>query len=229
MKVAAGPRPRLVVAVVGVGTDIGKTWVAAAVLATLRDEGTVVAARKPVQSFDVTADSTDADTLGRVTGEPPATVSPPARWYPLAMAPPIAADRLGRPAIRLADLVAELVWPPAVDVGIVETVGGVRSPLAHDGDSADLVHAIACDHVILVADAALGAINAVRLTASALAVPTTVMLNRFDPHDVVHETNRAWLVERDGFAVVTDVRGCVAAVRAAWESSRGSDGGKLPG
>jgi dethiobiotin synthetase len=229
MNVAAGARPRLVVAVVGVGTDVGKTWVAAAVLAALRDEGTLVAARKPVQSFDVTANSTDADTLGRATGEPPATVCPPARWYPLAMAPPIAADRLGRPAIRLADLVAELVWPPAADVGIVETVGGLRSPLAHDGDSADLVRAIAPDHVILVADAALGAINAVRLTASALAAPATVMLNRFDPHDLVHETNRAWLVERDGFTVVTDVHGCVAAVRAAWESSRGSDGGTLPG
>jgi dethiobiotin synthetase len=229
MTATAGARPRLVVAVVGVGTDVGKTWVAAAVLAALRAQGVAVAARKPVQSFDPTADTTDADTLGRATGEPPTVVCPPARSYPLALAPPIAADRLGRPPIRLADLVAELGWPPAVDVGIVETVGGLRSPLAHDGDSADLVRAIGADHVILVADAALGAINGVRLATSALTAPTTVMLNRFDPYDLVHETNRVWLSERDGFTVVTDVDGCVTAVRTAGRSGRRSGGGKLPG
>jgi dethiobiotin synthetase len=55
-----------------------------------------------------------------------------------------------------------------VDVGLVETAGGVRSPQADDGDVLDLVAAIAPDHVILVADAGLGTINAVRLSVAAL-------------------------------------------------------------
>ena len=36
----------------GTATEIGKTWVGAAVLSHLRAAGTTVAARKPVQSFD---------------------------------------------------------------------------------------------------------------------------------------------------------------------------------
>ena len=36
--------------------------------------------------------------------------------------------RLGRPPFTVADLVGELGWPPGVEVGLVETVGGPRSP-----------------------------------------------------------------------------------------------------
>ena len=36
----------------GTATDIGKTWVGAATLRSLRDRGHSVAARKPAQSFD---------------------------------------------------------------------------------------------------------------------------------------------------------------------------------
>jgi dethiobiotin synthetase len=211
----------LLVAVVGTGTDVGKTWVTAAVLAKLRAGGLSVAARKPVQSFAPGDGATDAEELGRATGEPAAVVCPLHRWYPLAMAPPIAAERLGQAPVRLDELVAELAWPAAVDVGMVETVGGLRSPLADDADSADLVRAVGADQVLLVADAGLGAINAVRQSADALGgIPLTVMLNRFQDADVVHESNRAWLVERDGLRVVTDVDSCVTTLRRAASKER---------
>ena len=45
-------RPRRVVAVVGTGTDIGKTWVSAHLLTGLRAADLSVSARKPAQSFD---------------------------------------------------------------------------------------------------------------------------------------------------------------------------------
>jgi dethiobiotin synthetase len=103
-----------VVAITGAATDAGKTWVAAAVLTRLRAAGLAVSARKPVQSYEVEAGATDADVLAGATGEDAGTVCPRHRWYPLAMAPPIAARRLGRDPIRLGDLVAELDWPAAV-------------------------------------------------------------------------------------------------------------------
>ena len=85
------------------------------------------------------------------------------------MAPPMAAEALGRPPFTLADLVASCDWPaPAVDVGLVETAGGVRSPLAADGDCLALCAELTPDLVVLVADAGLGTINAVRLTTEAL-------------------------------------------------------------
>ena len=206
-------RPTVTIAVVGTATDVGKTWIASAVLAELRSMGRRVSARKPVQSFAFGATSTDADVLAAATGEDPATVCPSHRWYARAMAPPIAARHLGLDSIVAGDLMNELRWPARADVGIVETVGGLRSPMADDADSLTFVRTLAADHMLLVADAGLGAINAVRLCGSALgALAFTVVLNRFDADDIVHEANRAWLADHDGFSVVTTVDGCVRVV-----------------
>jgi dethiobiotin synthetase len=125
----------------------------------------------------------------------------------------MAAEALGRPAFTIADLVAELTWPPAVGVGLVEAAGGVRSPLAADGDAVDLATALRPERVVLVADAGLGTISGVRLSAAAMAQwPTTVVMNRFDPGDDLHERNRAWLAGRDGFDVVVDPDDLVAPI-----------------
>jgi dethiobiotin synthetase len=198
------------VVVLGTGTEVGKTWVSCRLLDQLRAGGVRVAVRKPAQSFDApgpgTAQPTDADVLATASGEQPGDVCPPHRWYPLAVAPPMAAARLGRPAIRLDDLVAELRWPSGVRVGLVETAGGVRSPMAADADSATLAHRVAADVAVLVADAGLGTIHAVRSSADALtSLPLVVMLNRYDESDALHRDNREWLRQRDGFDVVNDV------------------------
>ncbi|MER3452444.1 MAG: hypothetical protein C4344_01765, partial [Acidimicrobiia bacterium] len=103
------------------------------------------------------------------------------------MAPPMAAAALGRPPFGVGDLVRELRWPEGCDVGLVETAGGVASPIAEDGDCADLARALLPDLVLLVADAGLGTISAVRLAVRALeGLPVAVLLNRFDPADDLH-------------------------------------------
>ncbi|HEV3124719.1 MAG TPA: dethiobiotin synthase, partial [Candidatus Dormibacteraeota bacterium] len=85
-------------AVVGTGTDVGKTYVTARLLESLRQEGIAVSARKPAQSFDASDDPADYDAavLGAASGELPESVCPLHRWYEMAMAPPMAADALGR-------------------------------------------------------------------------------------------------------------------------------------
>src|SRR5690606_22588321 len=115
----------------------------------------------------------------------PHVVCPPHRWLATPMAPPMATAALGLDPIFLSDLIAELRWPmSAPDIGFVESVGGVRSPLAEDADSVSLADALAPDRVVLVADAALGVIDRVRLAADALrAHPVIVLLNRFDQAD----------------------------------------------
>jgi dethiobiotin synthetase len=195
-------RPEQLVLVAGTGTEVGKTWVSAAWLSGLESR----AARKPVQSFSP-GERTDAEVLAAATGETPEAVCPPHRWYAVPMAPPMAAEALGRPSFTVAELVSELEWPDVgVDVGLVEAVGGVRSPLAADGDTVHLAKAIAPDRVVLVADAGLGTINAVRLCAAALDEFTlTVFLNRFDDNDDLHCRNRDWLADVDKLQVVTDV------------------------
>jgi dethiobiotin synthetase len=195
--------------VVGTGTDIGKTWVSARLLTDLRAAGLQVAARKPAQSFAPADDPTTLDTavLGAASGEEPSSVCPPHRWYETPMAPPMAAASLGRPPFTIDDLISELQWPAeAVDVGLVETAGGLRSPMAEDGDCLALCAALGPDLAVLVADAGLGTINAVRLTLDALgplASVTVVVLNRFDARSDLHQRNAEWLRTRDGLRVLT--------------------------
>jgi dethiobiotin synthetase len=197
-------RPERLVVVLGTATGVGKTWITAGVAARLRARGISVAARKPVQSFAPCDAQTDADVLAGATGEAAADVCPPHRSYAMGMAPPIAAAFLGLPPPSLGELLEELAWPDApVDVGLLETVGGPRSPLAADGDSAALAAAVRPDLAVLVAPAALGAINAVLLCAPAVPRPLVVYLNRFDGSDL-HDRNLRWL-QGEGFDVVVRV------------------------
>ncbi len=191
----------MLVVCTGTATEVGKTFVGAAVLRDLRARGCTVAARKPAQSYDPADDHPlDAVVLADATGEATDDVCPPARTYALAMAPPMAAAALGRPVPSLQDLLDETVWPdPPVDVCWLETVGGPRSPIAADADAVDVVAAVGPDRVVLVADAGLGTVNAVLLSIApfrALGHEPTVVLNRCDPGDDLHRRNAAWLRAR---------------------------------
>ena len=213
-------RPERLVLVVGTGTEVGKTWVACRLARALRRRGLIVVARKPAQSYDAGDDlsDTDAALLAHATGDHPAAVCPQHRWYPVAMAPPMAAEALGRRPFTVADLVEELAWPTVVGVGLVEAAGGVRSPLAADGDGVALAAALRPDRVVLVADAGLGTINGVRLAVAPLAGwPVTVVLNRFDAGDDLHVRNLDWLAGVDGLDVVTDAEDLVSPI-VGWPS-----------
>lgn len=212
-------RPGRVIVVAGTGTEIGKTWVACRLARGLRAAGYRVSARKPAQSFAPSDETTDAELLAAATGESAHAVCPPHRWYETPMAPFMAADALDRGEVLLADLVGELVWPPeGSDVGLVEPAGGVRSPITHDGaDTVDLALALDADGVVLVADAGLGTINAVRLCLDALAPSSVVVvLNRYDDGNEVHRRNRAWLQATTGTRFVTDV-----GVLVSWAADGG--------
>jgi dethiobiotin synthetase len=200
----------MLVVCAGTGTEVGKTWVGAAVLAELRRRGATVSARKPVQSHDPEDDSPlDGAMLAAATGEAADDVCPGHRTLGVPMAPPMAADVLGQPAPTLDDLVGELRWPePAPDLCWLELVGGPRSPIAADGDGVDLTARVRPDVVVLVADAGLGTINAVVLSSAPfldLGLEPVVALNRYDPEVDLHRRNRAWLADRCPGAVVTDV------------------------
>jgi dethiobiotin synthetase len=193
----------------GTATEVGKTWWGRATIDVLRTRGIAVAARKPAQSYSPDElGATDAELLARASGEPTETVCPKHRWYPVPMAPPMAADALHLAPFTIADLVDELVPAPADSITIVEGAGGPRSPLATDGDSVTLAVAIRATDVVLVAPAGLGTINAVRLSSAAFeaggltGAQLTVVLNRYDADDDLHRRNHGWLAA-GGFTLVT--------------------------
>jgi dethiobiotin synthetase len=200
-------RPERLVLVAGTGTEVGKTWVTCRLARALAARGLIAVARKPAQSYGTAGEvgATDAELLAEATGDRASVVCPPHRWYPVAMAPPMAADALGRPPFTVSELVAEMTWPAVVGVGLVESAGGVRSPIAVDGDTVTLAEALNPDRILLVADAGLGTINGIRLSEVPLRRwPVTVVLNRYDPSDELHRRNWEWLVGRDGFDVAVD-------------------------
>jgi dethiobiotin synthetase len=117
----------------------------------------------------------------------------------------MAADALGLAPIKLEELVAESAWPLSAELAVIETAGGLCSPISHDADNLALIEKLAPTRVVLVADAGLGTLNAVRLCLRALnGRPTTVFLNRFDASNELHVRNREWL-EREGVLLATDV------------------------
>jgi dethiobiotin synthetase len=212
-------RPRTLVFVSGTGTEVGKTWWAAATARALRAEGVAVAARKPVQSSEPRGE-TDADALADATGEDPLVVCPAHRTFALAWAPPMAARELGLPRFRVRDLAEELAWTD-VAVGFVEGAGGPRSPIADDGDNVDLAREIQPNLVLLVARAGLGTINAVRLATAAFDdFPLIVALNHYDDGDALHARNREYLVERADLDVVTAPSQLVAHLLTSSSTSR---------
>jgi len=123
---------------------------------------------------------------------------------------------LGREPIFLGDLLAEVRdgWPGrAPDVGVVELAGGLRSPLAYDGDAIDLIIGLAPDLVILVADAGLGTLHAVRQSVQDLGDhPVVVVLNRYDESIELHRRNLGWLVERESLDPMVDVDALIGVV-----------------
>ncbi len=211
----AAPRPPII-AVTGTATDVGKTHVAAELITALRARGWTVLARKPLQSFAEHGGATDAERLAEASGEHAEEVAFLEYSYPLPLAPPIAAARLGRPAplarevlSRLADSLAEA--PPDA-IAVVELVGGIASPHTADADGLALLRRLAPTAVLLVARPGLGTLNEIALAEEALrrALPSVgycVLLNRYSKEDPVQLTNLEWLTAAGTPAVGGDAEG----------------------
>jgi dethiobiotin synthetase len=194
---------------------VGKTWAAAGLARLLRDSGQVVAACKPVQSYDPNeASPTDAAELAAATGQDPDEICPPAYSYPVPLAPPMAADKLGKVCPTLNEMASNCRFAPTVDVGLVEGVGGLYSPIASDGHNLDLIEIIDPDLVIVVASAELGGIHdTTACTLPLSAYRRVVFCNRFEPGTEVHVLNVGWLRDRGLEVAVTlgELAGIVAA------------------
>ena len=209
-----------VIFVTGTGTEIGKTWVTARLLETARAQGAEWKASKPVQSFEP-GEETDAEVLAAAGGQSAEEVTPTHRWYAAALAPPMAAEKLGLEPFSIEQLAGEIKHPED-GVLFVEGAGGPRSPLADDGDSTDLGKALGVEQVLLVADAELGTINASLLAAEAFeGCPVTLFLNRYDDASELHRLNAVWLRENSGLEVFTDIETLFERLQSAPEMEAG--------
>ena len=151
------------VAVIGVGTEVGKTHVTVAVLEALARRGEMVVGLKPIES-GVGEGLTDAAQLERVSTF---HVKHPAPYrFEAALSPHLAARLAGR-TIEL-DVVADWVGSSHATWTLVETAGGLLSPLSPTATNLDLVRRIAPDALVLVAADRLGVLHEVSACEVAL-------------------------------------------------------------
>jgi dethiobiotin synthetase len=141
--------------VTGTDTDVGKTVVAAWLVARLG-----ASYWKPVQAG--TEPETDSETVRRLAGVAPDRILPEAYVLPDPLAPHEAARRAGL-AIDMAKLV-----PPACDRQlVVEGAGGLMVPLGDQSYVMDLARELDLP-LILVARSTLGTINHTLLSLEAI-------------------------------------------------------------
>jgi dethiobiotin synthetase len=185
--------------VTGTDTGVGKTEVAAALVAGWRARGLDVGVMKPAQSGVGDGEPTDADRLREAAGggDPIALVCPYSLRAPLA---PAVAARVEGVEISLPHLLAcaaELSRRHAALV--VEGAGGLLVPLTESHSYADLAVALGMP-VLVVARAGLGTVNHVALTCEALRARglavAGVVLNRAVAASDPSEPHNAAEIER---------------------------------
>lgn len=176
----------------GAHTDVGKTYVACAILRAVRAKGLSVEALKPVVSGFDPQDWGQSDpgrllaALGRpLTSETLDAISP--LRFDAALSPPMAARlqgydlRLG----RLTDFCRAGLAASAADLTLVEGVGGVMSPISEDATGLDLMLALGLP-TVLVGGSYLGAISHTltaieTLRARGLAIKAVVVSQSAEP------------------------------------------------
>ena len=186
--------------VIGTGTDVGKTYVTALIVKKLKDSGVSAAYYKAAMSGnqrdgDGKLIPGDALFVKEISGisQPLEEMCP--YVYERAFSPHLASRIEGNP-VKLEKVRQGFCrLRQQYEYVTMEGAGGILCPIGFDQEEIWLPDVInACGlGCVLVADAGLGTINAVGLTASYMrdkGLPLKgLILNRFRPGDVMHEDN----------------------------------------
>jgi dethiobiotin synthetase len=147
--------------VTGTGTDVGKTFLSAALIRHWRAAGHAVAAFKPVASgFDpATAQASDAGVLLAALGRPITDVETISPWrFAAPLSPDMAAVREGRELDFEAIVEFSHRAATSADRVLIEGVGGIMVPLDERHTVLDWMSALRLP-VLLVAGSYLGTIS----------------------------------------------------------------------
>ena len=187
------------IVLVGTGTSVGKTWVGIALLHEFTRRGFRTIGLKPIESGVTDEGATDAAGLGRAGSIRPST--PPYRFVP-PVSPHLAA--------RLANIAVDLDQPLKYiqsqesgsagvnpEIVVVETAGGLFSPISETLVNWDLARALDPSRWVLVAPDALGVLHDVTATLEAARArgraPDEVLLSAGRTPDASTGTNAAEL------------------------------------
>jgi dethiobiotin synthetase len=183
--------------ITGTDTEIGKTYIACALLHAFRQQGRTAIGMKPVAAgTDAAGHNEDVEALIAAS-----SIAAERRLVnPYCFADPIAPHIAAREAgVRMAPEPVQAALQALgemAEVVVVEGVGGFVVPLGENFDAADLAAALALP-VILVVGMRLGCLNHALLTAAAIEARGLKLAgwvaNRIDPAMSRFEENLATL------------------------------------
>ncbi|MGN0374911.1 MAG: dethiobiotin synthase [Butyrivibrio sp.] len=203
--------------ITGTGTDVGKTFVTGLIIKKLRENGVSAAYYKAAMSGndrreDQSLIPGDALYVQRISGiEQPLDEMCP-YVYENAVSPHLASRIEGNPA-RM-DVIKDNfnVLCSKYEYVTMEGSGGILCPISFDEEKIWLPDVIeACNmSCLMVADAGLGTINSVGLTAFYMekqGIPLKgIIFNHFQPGDVLHEDNLKMCESLTGVRVIACVK-----------------------
>lgn len=156
--------------VMGTGTEVGKTEVAAALLRGLRRLPVDCVGLKPVQTGS--DGLSDVDRLGHAAGRSVSALYS----YPEPVSPHLAAR--WRNQVIQVERIVEWVSVNSAPATVVETAGGCFSPVTAEHCNLDLTLALQPDRIVLVAPGRLGVLHDVGATLRGFALEAPAWVTR---------------------------------------------------
>lgn len=198
--------------ITGTDTDIGKTYVTALLVKTLREAGYDAGYYKAVISGADSVAESDAGFVNRFAGIGESEDMLLSYLYKHAVSPHLAARMEGHPVEKEVILAGWARAAARYPYVTMEGSGGICCPIRHDEKAVyyleDIVHWLHLPSLI-VADAGLGTINHVVLTAfymKARELPVKgVLLNNWKG-GVMEEDNVKMIEEMTGLPVLAKIR-----------------------
>lgn len=203
--------------VTGTGTDVGKTYVTGLIVKKLREGGRSAAYYKAAMSGNdrrsdgslIPGDALQVKTMSGIE-QPLEEMCP--YIYETAVSPHLAAKFEGNPVemdrvLKNFDQVCD-----RYEYVTAEGSGGILCPLRFDEQKIQLEDFIKARNLacLMIADAGLGTINAVGLTAeymNARKIPVKgIIFNHYEPGDPLHEDNKRMCETMTGLKVVACVK-----------------------
>lgn len=207
--------------ITGTDTDIGKTYVTALLVKTLREAGYDAGYYKAAISGADSVAESDAGFVNRFAGIGESEDMLLSYLYKHAVSPHLAARMEGHPVEKEVILAGWARAAARYPYVTMEGSGGICCPIRHDEKAVyyleDIVHWLHLPSLI-VADAGLGTINHVVLTAfymKARELPVKgVLLNNWKG-GVMEEDNVKMIEEMTGLPVLAKIRRGDAVIDAA--------------
>lgn len=198
------------------GTDIGKTYVSALIVKSMRDAGLNCGYYKPVLSGVVEKDGklveSDCNYVVKTANIPTSADDCVTYWWKDAVSPHLAAKRAGQ-EINISKIKADFeAKNKEYDYLLTEGAGGITCPLRLENGEKyllkDLIKELGTS-IIIVADAGLGTINSTLLTveyARANGINIAgIILNNWNPNSFMQQDNLKQVEYLTGIKVAATV------------------------